>query len=154
MWPKSPYVYFKQVDFWHFCMHILHEIIVLSTWMIRRKMHFKKISYSVIFATTLYKSMLFIWFLELRFYECCHSCFIKNYWKVKWTIANVIFSSLRFFSRIVNARILIPCPCHPYDKSLLLFLRKKSFSNILCTLYFTDGVWNRKYFLFNLQKDL
>ena len=45
--------------------------------MILRKINFDMIWYSVMFAAILYLSK-FIWFLELRFYECCHSCILKT----------------------------------------------------------------------------
>ncbi len=47
--------------------------------MIPRKINSDIILYSVIFVATLYLSiLLIIWFLELRIYECCHSCFTTN----------------------------------------------------------------------------
>ncbi len=42
--------------------------------MIRCKINFHIIYYTVISTTNLYLS-IFVWYLELRFYEYCHSCF-------------------------------------------------------------------------------
>ena len=53
----------------------LHEIIALSSLMIRRKIGINTLYHSVIFVATLYLSMFIIWFLELCFYESCHSCY-------------------------------------------------------------------------------
>ena len=82
MWTKSPYVHFKYVVFWNF------NIFTFFTWNIClfimnfRMMILQKINFDIIWCLLLYicqySSDHLI--LELRFYECCHSCYINFCW--------------------------------------------------------------------------